>query len=1822
MKRIVKILLLITLFMPMKLFGQTYSTLWKQVETAQKKDKPRSVMAELDKIRNKAEKEKEYGHLLKAELLYIRTETSITPDSLQPSVERLVAKEAKIRKKSPAFAAVYQTVLSRIYNRYSTLGSDHYKISREYKELAMQNPALLAATKATEYEPLLIEGYDSRWFDNDLLSVIGYELDEYQKMHDYYVKTPLRTAACLTALEMANEHRWWGKREVKDSKYIHELDSLISEYGDLTVAGEIAISKYEFMERATDVTVADRVDYINNAINKWGDWPRMNQLRNDLKDLTQPEFNVDFGMSVMRPGMERKVVIENLRHIGQLTMTVTQLNLDASKDYNVYEKDTYAILKKAKMAGTERVVRKKYNGMPDYHIVEKDSVTIEPLPIGVYLAEFTTDNSSVEPMRFMFYVTDLYVMQQELPGDKLRIVVVNATTGQPVPNANLRFLPGRWASDKTVTEAKCNAKGEYVTNYNNNNFEIFAYTAQDKALPTVGANGNYSYYPESQSTRYIHHVYTDRSIYRPGQTVHVAVVAMKNKGGLETEASARELINVTLRNANWKEIAAETLTADEFGTAYVDFTLPNDGLNGRYSIRTDNGSCSFRVEEYKRPTFQVEFPKVEQLYHIGDTVVVSGHARTYAGVPVQGANVKYTITRRQSWWWHRYGGSSDYGTQLAEGTAVTDADGAFRVEIPIEVSESEINSRYPQFYNITTVAEVTDQAGETRTGELVLPIGTRETAFSCDIPDKFEQDSLKNITFALNNAAGVPVKGTVSYQFDDGKVMKTEANKEVTLPKFTSGKHHLHAVCGKETFDRDFVVFSLSDKRPCIETHDWYYLTDNTFPRDGGAVHQQLGTSDDHVHVIYTIISGNNLLESGSFELNNENQNRDFKYKEEWGSGIILNYAWVRDGILYKHSQTIARPLPEKRLKLEWTTFRDRLTPGQEETWTLRVTNLDGTPAKAQMLAVLYDQSLDQIVKHHWSFDPQLRQSLPSNSWAGMSFSSMSSKSVEPYKRLSVKDIKLYHFDSDLFDFFSGPVFYHMNAAGGAVRLKSAMVEDMAVAEESTDYMMATRAEKAERPAKEEDRSDTAKSDGVQLRENLNETAFFYPALLASDNGDVTVKFTLPESITTWQFMGMAHDKQMNYGFLNGESVAKKDVMVQPNMPRFVRAGDQAQITTKIFNTSDKDLTGTAKMELLDPENEAVVFTQSQQYSVAAGQTATITYPYQPDGEHPLLICRMTAKGDGYSDGEQHYLPVLPDREQVLNTRVITQHHPGIKEIDINQLFPAGTSDRSLTVEYTNNPAWMMIQALPTLAVDDNENAISQAAAFYANAIGQYLMNQSPKIKETVEAWNLEQGDQTSLNSNLEKNQELKNIVLNETPWVMDGDFETNQRRQLADFFNEEKINNRLAAAVDKLKSLQNGEGAWSWWKGMMSSPYITTEVTEMLVRLNTMTETREETARMLERSFKYLGKELVEEMEEMKKAAKKGAKDVRPSEWAVQTLYTFALDGRELPANVAQARQYMVNILAKRTTELTIYGKSVVAVILAKNGKGKKAEDYLESIWEYSVMTEEMGRYYDTPKAYYSWFDYKIPSQVAAVEAIQLLRPSDEQTIEEMQRWLLMSKRTQAWDTPINSVNAVYVFMKGNNKLLDDREPATIMADGRQLTVEARNAGLGSEKHRLTEGEIPAKITVDKPSTGTSWGAVYAQFTQKTTEISDASTGMSVKREIIGKAPFKVGDRVKIRLTIEATQDFDFVQVIDKRAACLEPVSQLSGYHYGYYCSPKDQVTNYYFDRMPKGKHVIETEYYIDREGSYTTGSCTVQCAYAPEYSARAHAETIQVIK
>ena len=1323
---------------------------------------------------------------------------------------------------------------------------------------------------------------------------------------------------------------------------------------------------------------------------------------------------------------------------------------------------------------------------------------------------------------------------------------------------------------------------------------------------------------------------TDRAIYRPGQTVHVAAIAYQVENGFEQKVLEGKTIRLTLRDANHKVVSEQELRTDRYGTCATDFALPSSGLTGEFSIQTSNGSRNFRVEEYKRPTFEVAFEKVTADYKDGDTVTVKATARSYAGVPVQEAKVHFVVVRRGCFWWW----ADVDEVSVVEGETITGTDGTFTVKMPMTLPKTA----YPMFYNFVCTATVTDQAGETHAGVVSLPLGNRKTAFDVEVAEQIRFDEGGKMMLTLRNAAGNEVAAEARYCINDGKWQKTKTNTPIALPKLSSGRYTVKAVCQGDTVKRDFTVFSLDDKCPAAETDCWFYQSNSQFPNDGRPVTVQVGSSAKNVHIVYSVISGDSVIESGAVDRSNELYNRKWTYKEAYGNGLLLTFAWVKDGKAYIREARIQRPLPDKRLLLAWSTFRDRLTPGQQEEWSLTVKTPDGKPAEAQLMATLYDKSLDQIALHNLPLHPYLNIQLPRTAWQFGTWGGLYLSGNQRVNMLGVKDIRLTHFDESLFPSMWSRSRAYRTMRLGAVSKNSVMsesapsavydvVEEKAVmigalAKQSADESDATAdVVAAEAPAE-------GQAPEVQLRENLQETAFFYPQLQTDSSGLVTMKFTLPESLTTWRFIGLAHTPELCYGKLEDEAVAKKDLMVQPNMPRFLREGDHATITTRVINTCEHDLAGDAYLTLSDPDTENPVLTLKQPFTVKAGETGSVTFPVSVQDYPSLLICKVTATTGEFSDGEQHYLPVLPNRERVTLTVPFTQNEPGTKTVDLTKLVPAGVKDAKLTFEYTNNPAWLMIQALPAVGHPYDDCAICQAASLYANTIGKYIVDQVPQAKTVFEQWKREgdaasgtNGSETSLNSQLQKNQELKDLVLSETPWVADADREREQRERLADFFDENLMQQRLTSAVDKLQKLQRGDGSWSWWPEMPGSTYMTLSVAEMMVRLNAMTGTSYLTPLTLHlsKAFKFLGKEMVELVQEMKKQEKKGYKQYFPGNSALEWLYICKLDGRELPASVQKANDYLIRLLKKETKNQTIYQKALSAIIL-------DSPLYIKSLKEYTVYKEEMGRYYDTPRAGYSWRDYRIPTQVAAIEAIQLLTPDDQQTLDEMRRWLLQEKRTQAWDTPLNSVDAVYAFM-GPMSPMSPMGPITrLTLDGKAIEPPKATAGIGYVKTaQQYQGE--KTFAAEKQSEGTSWGAVYAQFMQQTSEVKDQTSGVSVKRELLTAdghllKTAKVGDRVKVRLTIQSERDLDFVQLQDKRAACMEPVVQLSGYNWrgGYYATPRDNVTNYYFDRLPKGKRVIETEYFIDRAGQYETGTCTVQCAYASEYRGTTHSQTINV--
>lgn len=1826
------ITLIIVVFAMMQTTAQTYDNLWKQADIIAQKDQPKSEIGVMQKIISKASAAKDYGQLLAAEMRQVMLWKEISADSLTPNVKRMEAEALKTN--DPMLKAVRYAVLGKVYhdNPYGIevdeasleQGEDasydqsqrkvNLKKSQEFFKKAMAHPELLAKHASSEYVPLTLKGVDGSSFKNDLLHLIGFEADSkeaYLQLYTYYNKVGNRGAACLCAYKLIEKYHQDDVREVKKSKYLRTIDSLIHVYQDIPEAGELAVEHFRFMEGATDAKPQDKLNYINYALSHWGGWSRMNVLRNAQKRLTEPMFSVEDMPLVLRP-TEKKWVHLNVRNLQNLKISISRLNITADNDYNAQDEATYKMLLKKTTKLHQKDFSRNYYGRPDYEEV-KDSIEIGGnLPLGAYLMEVTSDNTGIAPQRELFYVSNLAVMIQQLPDDKHRYVVVNATDGQPIAGAKIELYDQRYdfktKKDKRIVHARLTTDENGEAYFKNVDGEVLVSTNNDKFTPAKYIYLSRTRYYEKKDNETKYQVYTDRAIYRPGQKVHASAIFYTVKKGLDASVLGKSMeLKFVLSDANWNQVAEQKVTTDEYGTASVDFELPKEGKTGQYSISV-NGTASeyFRVEEYKRPTFEITFPKVNEKYNWGDTVVVKASAKTYAGVPVQGAKVEYQVTRRnQLWWW----GAGSAGQLVKTDSCVTREDGTFDVEIPLEASlsgkdETDMSNfmRIARFFNFEVSAIVTDISGESHEGVMSLPLGTKPTILTVNLPKRIETDSLKTVTFAYRNASGMPISSRLKYRIDKGEWKDAEANAPVSIKEYAasassslvwkSGVHQLEAICGQDTLQQKFTLFSMKDTHPVEPTTEWYYQTSKTFPRDGKPVYIQVGSSENGAHIVYSIIAGNKLLEKGAWELGDSIVTLPFTYKEEYASGIVLNYSFVKQGKCYTRMMSIARPLPEKKLNIAWKTFRNRLTPGQKEEWTLKITTPDGKPAKAQLMSVLYDKSLDQIAPHFWNLSLDFYQSLPNCYWKhNLTFRPFYLNGVYPTKYYDEKQLDVDKFDGKFFSYYAYMQAVELSklerSLGGtveAVRIK----KDELVKEEGR--VMKIRGSKMVRvgaaaPSANKvfdvveempqfvggSGSDVGQYlDNVQVRENLNETAFFYPALESDNNGNVAIRFTLPESVTTWKFMGLAHDKEMRNGLLVDEAVAQKTVMVQPNMPRFLREGDKATIVAKLSNTSDKKVSGNVRMQILDAETQKVVWQKTQNYSINAEGSATVSFDVQGLKEG-VYINKVVAAGNGYSDGEQHYLPVLSDRELVVNTLPITLHQQGEQSFDLSKLFldkegkqAKGTEEAKVTVEYTNNPSWLMIKALPAISNPDDEDAISLMSAIYANTITTYIQ---------------------------------KNLSL-----------ETS----------------RLQNQVEKLRKLQNNDGSFSWWKGMKGSRYMTTAVAEMMVRLNAIAGTQKSISKMLASAINYLSWQTAREVREMKKMEEKKHK-VSPSEQALHYLYILSMDGRKMKENFEQDQTYLLDKMSKMTSDFTIYGKARAAVVLAKNSQQnaayrEKAGEYLQSVNEYAVYREEMGRYYDTRKALYSWRNYKIPTQVSVIEAMQLLKPNDKQTIEELQRWLLMSKRTQVWDTPVNTVDAVYAFMKGNESNWNKKaENAVLKLDGKQLPMPQDSTMLGYIK---TEKVGKAStLSINKKSDYTSWGAVYAEFKQPLSEIASSESGIKVRRVVVTaesqgkeKSLAKVGEKVKVTLMITADRDYDFVEIEDKRAACLEPVNQQSGYQWGMGCyvSPKDNTTNFYFDRLSKGKHVVEMEYYVDRNGEYQAGSCSARCTYSPEFCGR----------
>lgn len=1882
------VLLVMSVFAPMQ--AQTYDNLWKELEVLERKDLPKSVISEAMKIYDKAKAEQNVPQMMKAYLTAMQYRSLLTPDSLKVDMnglEQWASQTGSMEDKAILYSILGEMTMpadvkkglgylqASLKDKDRLLlipveklrpmvrvgeASKRYFRDNLYNLLArraiqiMQQYRWQAAAKANQTNSLPADMTDMDQFvtyqfvpvsDCDLTAAV---MQTYQSLLKAYDTETEREGWLLTGIDALNYLYRNFSGNFSNDVCQQELRKWIHTYPAVKTVPEAYLALAQFLQYQNNQV--ERLRIVREGIAGYPRYEGINQLKNIEKEILNASLSLEIATAY--PGEQQSVKV-NYKNLTGITLQLYKVNLPVTSAV-LQNRTTHFESKYARLQREEHFSLKPTT---DYLNVDT-TLTIQAPQAGIYFLKAVPDGKKGVSDGTLMNVTALKTIYRPLPDGTLELVVVDAVSGQPVSEAEVTIYTEKGGGYSPQQTYQADKQGTLKLDFlNSNKYWYNAHTAADNAMPILNLWKNDYYYKESKRKEVLQ-LFTDRSIYRPGQTVYVSGLAYEMEKD-STRVLTDKKYTVSLYDANNNETGKVEVRTNGFGSFSGQFVLPSPCLTGYFSLRAADTSVSFKVEEYKRPTFDVTFEPVKVEYQVGDSIEVVGMAKTFAGAPVQNARVHYNISRSYAWVWRFMG----RGSARWEGEAMTDADGKFSVPVHFEIDSDRRESPL-WYYTYNIQADVTDGAGETQQANLSLPLGSTSMVLNMDnLPDNLVKEKKLEIKLTAMNLSGEPVDTPVTYQVvemeeqkdgqeKEGRKVLTgtvEANKSFVpeaIYALPSGNYRLKLSAkdtqGREcTASKNFLLFSLNDKRPPFVITDWFYQDGLEFDAASPAT-VYIGSSEKNVYLLYDVFAGNKRLESKRIELSDSVVSFRFPYKKEYGDGILVSMAFVKDGRLYSHNARIMKPAPEKKLQLKWTTFRDKLRPGQQEEWKLTVLYPDGSPAEAEMLATMYDASLDKIYSaHKLDFGVDFHYVVPLTYW-NTSYMRNAYLYVDfPLKRLRAVPLEY----SELIIPSTGRMEAMVVGYGGSPRatlagalkirgrsaanavMNQEAVTDMVLQEE----MVETSAqEKVEMGSSEE----LAETGDIQIRENFAETAFFYPQLRTNEKGEVSISFVLPESLTRWTFMGLAHTRNVDYGKIEATATASKEFMLQPNMPRFVRVGDKANIAASLMNLSDKGVKGTVRMELFNPETEKVFYSQKQKFDVKGGETGHVNFTFEVSDKYAVMACRMVADGDTFSDGEQRYIPVLTDKQWVTETVPLNVNGEGAHTFSLENLFNKHSktaSEQRLTVEFTAHPAWYAVQALPVVANPQNEDALSWATAYYAHSLAAFIVKENPRIKQVFDSWKAQGGTKETFMSNLQKNQELKNILLAETPWLAEATNEAEQKQRIATLFDLNTMNSQLAVSVEKLGELQNADGAWSWYKGMQGSRYVTTQVMEMLVRLNALTHQDADSRMqpMIQKGFEYLGKQAAEEYKSMKEAEKKGAVGLRPSEQVLRYLYICALDGKA-PVD-EKVNRYFIDKLSGEGKELTIYGKALGAIILQQAGKVAEARLFMQSLMEYSVVTDEMGRYFDTPKARYSWFSYKIPTEVAAMEAIQRIT-KDTKAIDEMKRWLLKQKQTQTWETPIATADAVYALMAtGASDLLANTGGVEITLGKEVIRTPADNA-IGYIK-KTVSGDVMniKKVSVDKEGTGMGWGAVYAQYLESMDQIGEQGNGLSVSRQLYKgdealneSAPLKVGDRITVRLTVKADRDMDFVQIKDDRAACMEPLQAVSGFRWGnglgYYQATKDASTQFFIDQMRKGTYVIEYQVYVNRTGEYQAGIATVQSAYAPEFGGHTRGYRVMV--
>lgn len=1630
-------------------------------------------------------------------------------------------------------------------------------------------------------------------------------------------------------------------------------------------------------------------DICADGINRFPEYKRINLLKNIQTEISRKKLSYSHkGVCLPNSKLDLNISFAN---IDEAELKIYKLDVSAIDyyTYNQNSRNNKQLHPTAKLIETRKIKLRK-----DANFLSSDTViSFSASDYGIYeLSLSSPAETNKEQIAYSsFTVTSLSYIMRKSDSDQISFYTLNRESGLQIPGVTVKSGSLKWKGSnydfnlRTTTKTDNSGFCKIPTQNGYSSDVYFLESGNDKFFSSQNYQYYQSYGESIENTRALLTILTDRSLYRPGQTVYfkgISYFSSKNKQEVNKNAS----YEVTLLDANYQKVSSKKFKTNEFGSFAGEFVLPGEGLNGAFTLRTEGGSQTIWVEEYKRPTFEVKIPKPVVEIRFGDNVTLKGNVKAFAGYNIANAKVKYRVMQQPHfycWWMNRQ------SKELIAGSLTTDAAGNFEINFTPEKPIDMIVGWRPNVYTYVVSADVTQPNGETQQGEMSFSIGDKALFINATIADKIEKSSKLSIPVYAETINGERIPTIISYSFfrleESGKYIENNndldslkvkskvvagtvnsADGKIAIDprKWESGVYRL-VLTAKDKFGEEvksvnnFVLYSNSDKKPAYKTYEWIF-SEKTECEPGENAVVRFGTSTKNTMVLYELMQGNNILESKWIKFSDEIKTFKIPFVESFGEGVNVQFTFMKDEKLFTKQITISRKVLAKHISPKFSVFRDKLLPGQFETWTVTIPGTEKNAA--ELLAAMYDASLDMIRPHSWNFRPSYRPTVQNSpDWStGSKFENAGGVNYQQ-KFGDIPDFQL-----DRLNWF-GLSMQYRNYRNIRIRGAKSMVVlqedemtvmDMSVSEALQGKVAGVEVDKVSPPPPPGSESDenvvasayststVQKSNQVKPRTNFSETAFFYPQLKTDAQGNVKFSFTAPESLTRWNVKLLAHTQDLYFGSFDTTAITQKDLMVQMNLPRFVRRSDKLTLSVNVINLSDKDLQAKVTFDLIDPATEKEIklkVPSEKNITLKAAETKVVEWEINEFSDYELVICKIIAEAGNFSDGEQKYLPVLPDKVLITESMPLTIRGNQTRMFNFESLLKNGSKveTKNLSVEFSSNPAWYAVQALPTLSTPENDNALDFFTAYFVNSLAGFIVNSNPEIAKIFDRWKNAKGSRDALLSNLQKNTELKNMLLEETPWVMAAKDEAEQKRQIALLFDLNMQKNQAQQYLDKLLKLQRPDGGFTWFDGMPSSRYITQEILLNFARLNKMVggNLLASYSLPLTSALTYLDLEISRDFAELKKYNKNYLK-----ENCIGNIQLFYLHTRseypEIPVLEAakEAVKYYTEQSEKYWTSFTLYGKAMMAVVANRNGKTLIANEILKSLKENALKTDEFGMYWAKNTAGYFWNERPVAVQAAMIEAFSEIS-KNAADIDEMKIWLLKQKQTQRWDSPIASVNAIYaLLLKGSDWLATDGK-VKITAGGKMITPAKEEAGTGYFKETIPVNEIrpeTGKVTVEKTDENIGWGAVYWQYYQEHDKVQNSASGLKISKELFVKEgskmlPFeqvqvKKGDKIVTRLVITTDRNLEYVALKDLRAACFEPVEQRSGCHWKesvcYYQTTKDASTQFFFSFLPKGTYVFEYELWANNAGTFTSGIASVQCQYAPEFVSYAGGEKILVGK